>query len=379
MLAPCGCTPITKTASVANEWRQFPSTSRKLSPPAPALCNFWLPSTLEGLSWCRTLVIHNSGCLAAAWTRCAQSAAYSLSTHHGEDGPTMTMAMTSTEKIARATGAVECNEISANFSFPELSTLPASPTNSLAASRQHLSVGCPLTDSYQSWMLITAQTWRDRGTSPPSFMLLQHKPLGKIYQGLLICAKAERLPKYTLLLPHCSPYNPSPQIPDEHTDRDRSPTRPHEASSLPLSNARVLLFGRMPSIILLPILANPLRLRKRLRPTKGLDNIPLALQNLQPEACARIATLANGTVVTPPSHGCFLSKLTSRSVPRNMTVQQPNTGVVGLERDGDVATSGHQYHVPARRVDELEALVAVDRVEGGVFLSEDDNVHAVPV
>lgn len=62
-----------------------------------------------------------------------------------------------------------------------------------------------------------------------------------------------------------------------------------------------------------------------------------------------------------------------------MAVQKPDTGVVRLERDGDVATSWHEYHVPAWRVDEVKALVAVDRIEGGILLPQDNHVHAVPV
>lgn len=71
--------------------------------------------------------------------------------------------------------------------------------------------------------------------------------------------------------------------------------------------------------------------------------------------------------------------LTSRGMPRNVAMQQPDTGVIRFKRDGDVAASGHEHHVAARRVDEVEGRVAVDWVEGGVLLSEDDDIHPVPV
>lgn len=74
-----------------------------------------------------------------------------------------------------------------------------------------------------------------------------------------------------------------------------------------------------------------------------------------------------------------LAKLTSGSVPSDVAVQQPDAGVVWLEGDGDVTAGGHEHHVPSGRVDEVEALVAVDWVEGGLVLGEDDYVHPVPV
>lgn len=106
------------------------------------------------------------------------------------------------------------------------------------------------------------------------------------------------LPQYTLFA-IMSTHNSAPQFPHALYIRKSVPVRHRDSltktrvnSSRRPSNARILLVDWMPSIILIPIFTHPLRLSKCLLPTKRLDNVPLALQNLQPEACAHMETLA---------------------------------------------------------------------------------------
>lgn len=65
--------------------------------------------------------------------------------------------------------------------------------------------------------------------------------------------------------------------------------------------------------------------------------------------------------------------------PCNMTVDEPNPRVIGLEGNGDVSTSGQKDNISSGRIDEVEGLVAVHRIEGLVALSQHDDVHPMPM
>lgn len=51
-----------------------------------------------------------------------------------------------------------------------------------------------------------------------------------------------------------------------------------------------------------------------------------------------------------------------------MTVDEPCSRVIRSEGDGDVSAGGQEDDISPDRVDEVEGLVAVDRIEGGVAL-----------
>lgn len=72
-------------------------------------------------------------------------------------------------------------------------------------------------------------------------------------------------------------------------------------------------------------------------------------------------------------------KLTSRCVPRNVTVKQPHARVIRLECDCNITPSRYENNVSSWRINEVECLVAVDWVKGCILLGENDNVHAMPV
>lgn len=62
-----------------------------------------------------------------------------------------------------------------------------------------------------------------------------------------------------------------------------------------------------------------------------------------------------------------------------MTMDKPCSRVIGLEGNGDISASGQKDNISSGRVDEVEGLVAVDRIEGRIALSQNDHVHAMPM
>lgn len=62
-----------------------------------------------------------------------------------------------------------------------------------------------------------------------------------------------------------------------------------------------------------------------------------------------------------------------------MTMNEPCPGVVRFEGNDDISTSGQKDNVSPGRIDEIESLVAVDRIERGIVLSQQNYIHPMPM